>query len=104
MEMLHGVWKQHLRARAVVGYGVKSFLPSPSNYVTRSPGYVVGIENFGTLLCQILSTFCIIFHTEQRQREGLRVRDHNFIYTSKISTECFKNVFFFHFIYLFLAF
>ena len=38
MEMLQGVWKQHLRLRAVVGYGVKIFLPSPPNYVTRSPG------------------------------------------------------------------
>ena len=37
MEMLQGVWK-HLRPRAVVGYGVKIFLPSPPNYVTRSPG------------------------------------------------------------------
>ena len=39
MEMLQGVWKQHLRPRAVVGYGIKIFLPSPPNYVTRSPGY-----------------------------------------------------------------
>ena len=38
MEMLQGVWKPHLRPRAVVGYGVKIFLPSPPNYVTRSPG------------------------------------------------------------------
>ena len=38
MEMFQGVWKQHLRPRAVVGYGVKIFLPSPPNYVTRSPG------------------------------------------------------------------
>ena len=38
MEMLQGVWKQHLRPRAVVGYGVIIFLPSPLNYVTRSPG------------------------------------------------------------------
>ena len=29
---------KHLRPRAVVGYGVKIFLPSPPNYVTRSPG------------------------------------------------------------------
>ena len=29
METLQGVWKQHLRPRAVVGYGVKIFLPSP---------------------------------------------------------------------------
>ena len=36
--MLQWVWKQHLRPRAVVGYGVKIFLPSPPNYVTRSPG------------------------------------------------------------------
>ena len=38
MEMLQGVWKQHLRPRAVVGYDVKIFLPSPPNYVTRSSG------------------------------------------------------------------
>ena len=38
MEMLQGVWKQHLRPRAVVGYGVKIFLRSPPNYVTISPG------------------------------------------------------------------
>ena len=38
MEILQGVWKQHLRPRAVVGYGVKILLPSPPNYVTRSPG------------------------------------------------------------------
>ena len=38
MEMLQGVWKHHLRPRVVVGYGVKIFLPSPPNYVTRSPG------------------------------------------------------------------
>ena len=38
MEILQGVWKQHLRPRAVVGYGFKIFLPSPRNYVTRSPG------------------------------------------------------------------
>ena len=38
MELLQGVWKQHLRPCAVVGYGVKIFLPSPPNYVTRSPG------------------------------------------------------------------
>ena len=38
MEILQGVWKQHLKPRAVVGYGVKIFLPSPPNYVTGSPG------------------------------------------------------------------
>ena len=38
MEILQGVLKQHLLPRAVVEYGVKIFLPSPPNYVTRSPG------------------------------------------------------------------
>ena len=38
MEMLQGVWKEHLRPRAVVGYGVRILLPSPPNYVTKSPG------------------------------------------------------------------
>ena len=28
-----------IRPRAIVGYGVKIFLPSPPNYVTRSPGW-----------------------------------------------------------------
>ena len=28
MEMLQGAWKQHLRPHAVVGYGVKIFLPN----------------------------------------------------------------------------
>ena len=44
MEILQGVWKQHLRPRAVVGYCVKIFLPSPPNYVTRSPGTNQGID------------------------------------------------------------
>ena len=44
MEMLQGVWKQHLRPCAVVGYGVKIFLPSPPNYVTRSPGTAKAIK------------------------------------------------------------
>ena len=48
MEMLQGVWKQHLRPRAVVGYGVKIFLPSPPNYVTRSPGFIKLFFFFGS--------------------------------------------------------
>ena len=32
MEILQETWKQHLRPRAVVGYGVNIFLPSPPNY------------------------------------------------------------------------
>ena len=49
MEMLQGVWKQHLRPRAVVGYGVKIFLPSPPNYVTRSLGHNNDITNCGMM-------------------------------------------------------
>ena len=30
-----------IRPRAVVGYGVKIFHPSPPNYVTRSPGTII---------------------------------------------------------------
>ena len=38
-----------IRPRAVVGYGVKIFHPSPPNYVTRSPGLVgsQALANFG---------------------------------------------------------
>ena len=36
--------------RAVVGYGVKIFLPSPPNYVTRSPGYA---REFNLQLCEL---------------------------------------------------
>ena len=47
MAMLQRVWKQHLRPRAVVGYGVKIFLPSLPNYVIRSPGsYAMGRQYF----------------------------------------------------------
>ena len=46
MAILQGVWKQHLRPRAVVGYGVKILLPSPPNYVTRSPGYGEKLAGF----------------------------------------------------------
>ena len=38
MEILRGVWKHPLRTRAVVGYGVKIFHPSPPNYVL--PGHL----------------------------------------------------------------
>ena len=45
-----------IRPRAVVGYGVKIFHPSPPNYVTRSPGCKTA--NFATL--QNLITFPIL--------------------------------------------
>ena len=54
MEMLQGAWKQHLRPRAVVGYGVKIFLPSPPNYVTRSPGS--DLNYFALITAMIKST------------------------------------------------
>ncbi|XP_074617000.1 dehydrogenase/reductase SDR family member 4-like isoform X1 [Acropora palmata] len=50
MEMLQGVSKQHLRPCAVVGYGVKIFLPSPPNHVTRSPGLWTGVDECHTTL------------------------------------------------------
>ena len=34
-----------IRPRAVVGYGVKIFHPSPPNYVTRLSGYEATYEN-----------------------------------------------------------
>ena len=59
MEMLQGVWKQHLRPRAVVGYSVKIFLPSPPNYVTRSPGtdvsYVNGMGGCKSAVCDVVA-------------------------------------------------
>ena len=39
MEIMQGVWKQHLRPRAVVGFGVKIFLPSPP------PDHLVTVSN-----------------------------------------------------------
>ena len=54
MEILQEVWKQRLRPRAVVGYGVKIFLPSPPKYVTRSPGY-----NSQNLFCPDLPIFVL---------------------------------------------
>ena len=39
-----------IRPRAVVGYGVKIFHPSPPNYVTRSSGY---------LSIMVFDIFCI---------------------------------------------
>ena len=46
MEILQGVWKQHLRPCAVVVDGVKIILPSPPNYVTRSAGSVSAHSSF----------------------------------------------------------
>ena len=42
-----------IRPRAVVGYGVKIFHPSPPNYFTRSPGKnpARSVENFWELIC-----------------------------------------------------
>ena len=65
MEMLQGVWKQHLRPRAVVGYGVKIFLPSPPNYVTRSPGNDHGIftlEELDDFAIVVMPAYMSLFH------------------------------------------
>ena len=55
MEMLQGVWKQHLRPRAVVGYGIKIFLPSPPNYVTRSPGLCYAGYQVNRMICKLVT-------------------------------------------------
>ena len=55
MEMLQGVWEQHLRPRAVVGYGVKIFLPSSPNCVTTSPG-----GNSTSFSCKFFLLWCEI--------------------------------------------
>ena len=58
MAILQGVWKQHLRPRAFVGNGVKILLPSPPNYVTRSPGCERAstlIKNFPYVQCERLA-------------------------------------------------
>ena len=36
--------KQHLGPHVVVGYGIKTFVPRPLHYVTRSPGSKVQIR------------------------------------------------------------
>ena len=68
MEILQGVWKQHLRPRAIVGYGVNFFLPSPPNYVTRSPGtsphnlqlpLLSGLEVFRPPISPFLERYCV---------------------------------------------
>ena len=38
INLASAVLNSKIRPRKVVGYGVKIFLPSPPNYVTRSPG------------------------------------------------------------------
>ena len=70
MEMLQGVWKQHLRPRAVVGYGVKTFLPSPPNYVTRSPGSYLALTYKLTFF--LLSVILRGVSSLQRSAEGFR--------------------------------
>ena len=41
--------KQHLGPHAVVGYGIKIFVPRPLHYVTRSPGYITGTTSYDYL-------------------------------------------------------
>ena len=56
-----------IRPRAVVGYGVKIFHPSPPNYVTRSPGYsyLDLFENYSIQPATFIKTFeiCHSFST-----------------------------------------
>ena len=76
MEMLQGVWKQHLRPRAVVGYGVKIFPPSPPNYVTRSPGLSWAWTTFvtkrnGIICLRYLFKIKASRRKENRPKEGV---------------------------------
>ena len=82
MEMLQGVWKQHLRPRTVVGYGVKIFLPSPPNYFTRSPGYWSQMEG---LIKR--NKHVVILNLEGRRRRGKIYFDVIRIKTSGTSKE-----------------
>ena len=43
MEILQGVWKQHLRPCTVVEYSINNFLPSPPNYVNSTPGCILDL-------------------------------------------------------------
>ena len=51
----------HLKPRAVVGYGVKIFLPSPPNYVTRSPGIFNSAINQPFLYVNDLTTALLFY-------------------------------------------
>ena len=68
MEMLQGVWKQHQRPRAVVGYGVKIFLPIPPNYVTRSPGGFI-VKKESNPYCQT-GSFNVTQNSDTAKRQG----------------------------------
>ena len=72
MEMLQGVWNQNLRPRAVVGYGVKIFLPSPPNYVTRSPGNCTVVLSLSQIFASQDGVILVVTVTSQvvRARHG----------------------------------
>ena len=57
MDILQGVRKQRLRPRAVVGYGVEILLPSPPNYVSRSPGKALYIVTLADPELSVFPTF-----------------------------------------------
>ena len=57
-----------IRPRAVVGYGVKIFRPSPPNYVTRSPGkerlsFIFKVTYFLRLTTMICTAKARMLHT-----------------------------------------
>ena len=53
-----------IRPRAVVGYGVKIFHPSPPNYVTRSPGSAEVIIAGGQIFKMAASRFVDVSEEE----------------------------------------
>ena len=65
MAILQGVWKQHLRPRAVVGYGVKILLPSPPNYVSRSPG-----NSYYSLIAPDVTAAMLVERTKAKKSFG----------------------------------
>ena len=82
MAILRGVWKQHLRPRVVVGYGVKIFLPSPPNYVTRSPGCFLewGLERgpvWGSTFCTVPAQDVLKSPVNSMHEPSINYRKHN---------------------------
>ena len=81
-----------IRPRAVVGYGVKIFHPSPPNYVTRSPGTVLRTERkmarrFAKVLEEEIQEAFYLVNT--KTTIPLRVGEGQWIYTSTLRVTTF---------------
>ena len=91
-----------IRPRAVVGYGVKIFHPSPPNDVTRSPGVEQMFDNFNvnlpkkkgflTYVPYIAGVHChTTFETIQQSQESTRKKKMNIqtVWQRFRSVQCF---------------